>query len=116
MLDNLEGIEGSNVKLCLWGSHRGRFGDSSPQEGPQTEQGHGVGKEQGRWRVMTRPQLSIPISLGSWGGAGRVGSEAEPGEKVGLVFISHCLTAVLICSKLNYLFPKLSLFSHDSDW
>lgn len=58
----------------------------------------------------------FPISLCPWGGGGRVGSEAEPGKKVGLVFIPHCLTPVLICNKLNYFFPSWVCFSHDSNW
>lgn len=58
----------------------------------------------------------FPISLCPWGGGGRIGSEAEPGKKVGLVFIPHCLTPVLICNKLNYFFPSWVCFSHDSNW
>lgn len=67
MLDNLKGIEGSNVNLCLWGSHMGRLGDGSPQEGPQTgagaQCGEGAGEMKG-YDLTTTLHPSSPCAPG----------------------------------------------------
>lgn len=100
MLDNLKGIEGSNVKLCLWGRHMGRFGDSSPQEGPQTGAG---AREMKGYDLTTTLHSHLPVLLGrrwkgwQWGWARQEG------------WFSFYFS-LLICSKLSYFFPKLSLF------
>lgn len=88
----------------------------SPGRTPNWSRGSVWGRSSGD-EVLQPDHISpSPISLCSWGEDGRAGSKAEPGKKVGLVFISHCLTPVLICSKLIFFFWSWVCFSHDNNW
>lgn len=116
VLDNSEGIEGSNANLWLWERHMGSLWTAVPKKKPRLEQGHSVGRSSGDEVSWSDHKPPSPISLCSWEGGGRIGREAEPGKKVVLIFISRCFTPVRTCSKWNYLFPSWGCFSHGSNW